>query len=172
MDSSVLRIAMASACGAFALAACNVISDEAEYGRVVQVTPAKETVRTPRQVCSDVPVSYRQPERDGEIGGTVAGAVVGGLLGNQVGSGSGRKAATVAGAVAGGYVGREVDRRHEGGQVVQGTEQRCETAYDTHEKVVGYDVAYEYEGQTHTVRMDEAPSGDRIPLKTVVTVDD
>src|SRR5690606_14591151 len=49
------------------------------------------TTSTPRQVCNDVGVAERLPERDGNVGGTVAGAVIGGLVGNQIGGGNGRK---------------------------------------------------------------------------------
>ena len=79
-----------------------VTSPEKLYATVIGTEPVRETTTTstPREVCEDVVVQERLPERDGNVGGTVAGAVIGGLLGNQVGSGSGKKAATVAGAVA------------------------------------------------------------------------
>ena len=93
------------------------------YATVIGTEPVRETVTTstPRQVCNDVVVQERMPERDGQMGGTIAGAVIGGALGNQVGDGNGRKLATVAGAVAGGYAGRRIDQRHVGGQVVANT---------------------------------------------------
>ena len=71
---------------------------------VIGTDPVREssTTTTPQQVCEDVTVQERLPERDGNVGGTVAGALIGGLVGNQVGGGNGRKAATAAGAVAGG----------------------------------------------------------------------
>ena len=74
------------------------------YATVIGSEPVRETstTSTPREVCEDVVVQERAPERDGNVGGTVAGAVIGGLVGNQVGGGSGKKAATAAGAVAGG----------------------------------------------------------------------
>jgi len=159
------------------------------------------TTSTPREVCQDVAVQERAPEREGNVGGTVVGAVVGGLLGNQVGSGNGKKAATVAGAVAGGFAGREIDRRHVGGQVVNKTERQCHTETSTSQssrtvaynvtyrnpdgttgtmrvdskpgnrillgdddKVVGYDVTYRYQGQEQTVRLDERPAANRLPV--------
>ena len=170
------------------------------YGTVVASTPITKETSEPKQVCADVTVQERLPERDGNKGGTVIGAVVGGLLGNQVGKGDGRKAATVAGAVAGGIAGHEIDKRHEGGQVVTRTEQQCHeesvssshvTGYDvtyrradgtrdslrmdsqpsigsrislgSAEKVVGYDVTYNYQGQVSTIRMDHKPA-DRLTL--------
>lgn len=180
-----------------------VTTKEKLYATVIGTDPVREssTVSTPHQVCQDVVVQERAPERDGNVGGTVAGAVIGGLVGNQVGKGNGRKAATVAGAVAGGFIGNKVDKRHVGGQVVNRTEQQCHTetststssktvawnvtyrnpdgttgtmrmgskpgsriALGTEDNVVGYDVTYSYQGAEHTVRMDQKPVGDRLPV--------
>jgi uncharacterized protein YcfJ len=124
------------------------------------------TTSTPREVCQDVAVQERAPERDGNVGGTVVGAVVGGLLGNQVGSGNGKKAATVAGAVAGGFAGREIDRRHVGGQVVNKTERQCHTETSTSQssRTVAYNVTYRNpDGTTGTMRTGDKP-GSRIHL--------
>ena len=180
-----------------------VTSKEQAYATVIGTDPVRETstTSTPHQVCQDVVVQERAPERDGNVGGTVAGAVIGGLIGNQVGKGNGRKLATVAGAVGGGFAGREIDKRHVGGQVVNKTEQQCHTesststssktvawnvtyrnpdgttgtmrmgskpgsriALGTENKTVGYDVTYSYQGAEHTVRMDQKPVGDRLPV--------
>ena len=140
------------------------------YAQVIGTEPVRETstTSTPHQVCNDVVVQERLPERDGNVGGTVAGAVIGGLLGNQVGGGNGKKAATAAGAVAGGFVGNRVDRKHVGGRVVNRTERQCHTVTDTSESshVVGYDVTYRNpDGSTGTMRMGSKP-GSRISLGT------
>lgn len=179
-----------------------ITEKERLYAQVIGTEPVRETstTSTPREVCNDVAVQERAPERDGNVGGTVAGAVIGGLIGSQVGSGDGRKLATVAGAVGGGFAGREIDRRHVGGQVVTRTERQCHTetstsssartvaynvtyrnpdgttgtmrtgskpgsriALGTEDRTVGYDVTYRYDGQEHTVRMDDKP-GDRLPV--------
>jgi uncharacterized protein YcfJ len=149
-----------------------------EYAQVVNVDPITEkrdlfatvigseavrettTSSSPRQVCEDVVVQDRLPERDGNVGGTVAGAVIGGLIGNQVGSGSGRKAATVAGAVGGGFAGREIDRRHVGGRVTQRVDRQCRTVQDSSQssRVVAYNVTYRNpDGTTGTMRTDSKP---------------
>ena len=80
-----------------------VTQRERLYATVIGTEPVRETTHTtvPKEVCEDVVVQERLPEKDGNVGGTVAGAVIGGLLGNQVGGGSGKKAATAAGAIAG-----------------------------------------------------------------------
>lgn len=138
------------------------------YATVIGSEAIRETTTssTPREVCEDVVVQERAPERDGNIGGTVAGAVIGGLVGNQVGSGNGRKLATVAGAVGGGYVGREVDRRHVGGKVVERVDRQCRTVNDASQssRVVAYNVTYRNpDGTTGTMRTDSKP-GKQIPL--------
>ncbi|WP_425489285.1 glycine zipper 2TM domain-containing protein [Noviluteimonas gilva] len=138
------------------------------YAQVIGTEPIKETstTSTPHEVCQDVVVQERAPERDGNVGGTVAGAVIGGLLGNQVGSGNGKKAATVAGAVAGGFAGREIDKRHVGGKVVDKTERQCHTETSTSQssKTVAWNVTYRNpDGTTGTMRTGEKP-GSRISL--------
>lgn len=145
-----------------------VTASEPLYASVLSSKPITETSTqsAPREVCENVVVQERLPERDGNVGGTVVGAVVGGLVGNQVGKGNGRKLATVAGAVAGGYAGREIDRRHEGGKVVERTERQCHTVNDTSSssRTVGYDVTYRKpDGSTGTMRMDKKP-GSKIAL--------
>lgn len=138
------------------------------YATVIGTDPVRETstTSTPREVCEDVVVQERLPERDGNVGGTIAGALIGGALGNQVGGGNGKKVATVAGAVAGGYVGNTVDKRHVGGRVVERVETNCRTVSDTSQstKVVGYNVTYRNpDGTTGSMRTGSKP-GERISL--------
>jgi uncharacterized protein YcfJ len=138
------------------------------YATVLGSEPVRETstTSTPREVCEDVVVQERAPERDGNVGGTVAGAVIGGLLGNQVGGGSGKKAATAAGAIAGGVIGNRVDKNHVGGQVTNRTERQCHTVSDTStaSKTVAYNVTYRNpDGTTGTMRTGSKP-GSQIRL--------
>ena len=147
---------------------------EKAYATVIGTEPVRETstTQTPHEVCQDVVVQERLPERDGNVGGTVAGAVIGGLLGNQVGGGNGKKAATAAGAVAGGLIGNQVDKRHVGGRVVNRTERQCHTETATSEstRVTGYNVTYRNEdGTTGTMRMASKP-GTRIAMGTTDAV--
>jgi uncharacterized protein YcfJ len=138
------------------------------YATVIATDPVRETSTTsvPREVCEDIVVQDRMPERDGNVGGTVAGAIIGGLVGNQVGGGNGRKVATAAGAVAGGFVGNRVDRNHVGGQVVTRTDRQCRTVYSDSKssRVVGYNVTYRNpDGTTGTMQMASRP-GNRVRL--------
>ncbi len=138
------------------------------YAQVIGTEPVRETSTSssPRQVCEDVVVQDRLPERDGNVGGTVAGALIGGLVGNQVGGGNGRKLATAAGATAGGFIGNRVDRNHVGGRVVSRTDRQCRTVQDTSSssRTVAYNVTYRNpDGTTGTMRTDSKP-GERIAL--------
>ncbi len=138
------------------------------YAQVIGTDPIRETstTSTPREVCEDVVVQERMPERDGNVGGTVAGAVIGGLIGNQVGGGNGKKLATVAGAVGGGFAGRAIDRRHVGGQVVARTDRQCRTVSSTSQssRVTGYNVTFRNpDGTTGSKTMGSKP-GSRIAL--------
>ncbi len=152
-----------------------VTEREPQYATVIGSEAIRETstISSPREVCEDVVVQERLPERDGLTGGTVAGAVIGGLVGNQVGSGNGRKLATVAGAVGGGFAGREVDRRHVGGRVVERVDRQCRTVHDSSQssRVVAYNVTYRNpDGTTGSMRTDSKPAN-RIALgDTEVTV--
>ena len=134
-----------------------ITEKEPIYGDVLQSDAVTQTVTGSRQVCQDVAVERRQPERFGNKDGAVVGAVVGGLVGSQVGGGSGKTLATVAGAVGGGFAGREIDRRHVGGQKVTAVEQQCHTVNEPREELIGYDVRYTRDGQTLTTRVDEKP---------------
>lgn len=156
--------ALAVTAGA-AVANLDVFDRKPKFAEVLDVDQVTKTTRTPREVCNDHVVTRTQPVKDEKrIAGTVIGAVVGGVLGNQVGDGSGRKVATAAGAAAGGYAGNKVQQRMQSGNTYSTTETRCETVYDSAEKIVGYDVRYRLGDQEGTVRMDRDP-GDRIPVE-------
>ena len=138
------------------------------YATVIGTDPIRETSTTsvPREVCEDVVVQERLPERDGNVGGTVAGAIIGGLVGSRVGDGNGRKAATVAGATAGGFIGNRIDRRHVGGRVVSRTDRQCRTVTDTAQssRTVAYNVTYRNpDGTVGSMRTESRP-GSRIRL--------
>lgn len=150
-----------------------------DWARVVSVDPIVERYEqaVPRQQCWNEPVEYYEPRyayqpNPYRAGPTLLGALIGGALGNTVGNGDGRKAATIAGAVIGGAVGynhpggRYYDA---GGRRVQTSRQRCETRteYQSDDRVVGYNVAYEYNGRTYRTQTDHHP-GDRIRVAVQV----
>ncbi|HET6805607.1 MAG TPA: glycine zipper 2TM domain-containing protein [Frateuria sp.] len=171
--SACNRNASADAGVANATSTATAADNGAKYARVVSVDPVRKTVNNPRQVCHDEVVSHSEAPKDQhQIAGTAIGAVAGGLLGHQVGGGKGKTLATVAGAVAGGYAGKKIQQNRQHPNVTTTTERKCETVNDTSTKVVGYNVRYEYNGVTRTVRMDHDP-GDRVQVQEgVVAVSD
>lgn len=107
--------------------------------------------------------------------GTIVGAIIGGALGNQVGSGSGRTAATVAGAVIGGSIGSKSDRDndrdrydydgYEHYRSNDGVVRRCRTVSEPAGSYGrrGYEVTYEYAGQSYQAFTTVRP-GRTIPV--------
>jgi len=166
MNKSLLVGAVLGAVGVTAGGAVATYSmvSAPKYAEVLAVKPVTETIKTPREECRDVAVTRQRPVQDQhQIAGTAIGAVVGGLLGNQVGGGNGKKIATVAGAVGGGYAGNKVQEGMQNRSTYQTTETRCDTVQNKSQKLVGYNVRYEMDGQVRQVRMDHDP-GSRIPL--------
>ncbi|WP_081862656.1 glycine zipper 2TM domain-containing protein [Chromobacterium haemolyticum] len=138
----------------------------ATHARILAVTPIKETVNAPKQVCHQEQVTHQAPVQDqNRIAGSVIGGVLGGVLGNQVGGGNGKKAATVIGALAGGLAGNKVQEGMQQRDQVNSTQTICNEVNESSEKVVGYDVKYSLDGKTGTVRMDRKPKGKTLPAK-------
>ena len=136
-----------------------------KFAEVVAVKEITETIKTPREVCKDVPVQQQAPVKDPyRVTGTVIGGVAGGLLGNQIGHGRGKTVATVAGAVGGAYVGNQVQGSMQKSDVVTTTKRVCKTVYDKSQKVVGYDVTYRLEGKEGVIRTSFKP-GATLPVK-------
>jgi uncharacterized protein YcfJ len=132
------------------------------YADVLAVNEVNETIKTPRQECSQQVVQHQVPVKDEHrVAGTLLGAVVGGLLGNQVGGGDGKKIATVGGAAAGGYAGNQIQENMQAKNVTSSTETHCRTVYDKQQKQVGYDVTYRLNNVQNVVRMSYNP-GQRI----------
>ena len=163
--------------------AWNDNAPEYDMARVVSVDPIIEYVDEPvsQNVCWTEPVEryepnyrYERRSRDDRTGATVLGALIGGALGHQVGKGDGRKAATIAGAVIGGAIAHDASHRGRyrdaGGRYVRDVEERCETRtdYRQQERVVGYDVAYDYHGRVYRTRTDHHP-GDTIRVAVQVS---
>ena len=162
--SSRTALGGAAALLVVAVAGCDALSGP-KFADVVSVKEAKETIRTPREVCEDVVVQKQAPVQDkNRIAGKVVGGVAGGVLGHQIGGGTGQTVATIAGAAGGAYVGNKVQKNMQEKDVVTTTERRCKTVEDVSEKLLGYDVAYKLDGKEGTVRLAYDP-GKQIPVK-------
>lgn len=143
---------------------------ENSRARILEVaeTTTIEKVPVSRQECWQekvVNVHYEnQSTQAGKVGSTALGAVIGGAVGNQIGDGRGRDAATVVAAIIGGKIGHDVYQKNHQPKPVETVsyEPRCKTVtdYNSVEKPNGYNVTYEFQGETYTTHMDEAPQGE------------
>jgi uncharacterized protein YcfJ len=140
------------------------------YARVISADPIVRhvTVSTPHRECWDETV-YRDKPGNG-VGAVLAGGLLGAAFGHQFGSGSGNDAATVAGAVVGSTVAHNVVSKNRYDGAYPETVQRCETTSDLHEeeRIEGYNVTYEYNGQRYMTRTREDP-GNEIAVRVSVT---
>ncbi len=137
---------------------------------VVSSTPVYRIIETstPARECWQEEV-YRDERDDGFRSRTpdILGAVVGGALGNSVGSRKRNKqVGTVVGAVLGASIARDITQSRSS---FVDTVQRCQTVQNTtqEERLVGYDVAYDYDGIRRTVRMPSDP-GSTVRLRVQV----
>ena len=137
---------------AAALFAASAGASAAEYAKVVSATPVTASVSTPHQECVDGE-QVVQPPPSGA--GAVVGAIAGGVIGNQFGHGFGRAAATGAGVIAGSAIGNNVEAS--ANPPVAVPVRNCRTVNAVENRVVGYDVVYEYNGQRYSTRLPEDP---------------
>lgn len=105
---------------------------------------------------------------------TVLGSLAGAVLGSKIGDGSGSMIGTVVGGTVGGIAGRSVYENSQR-RTRQGSVRYCDPvpvrngsdAYGHEdERVVGYDVTYEYAGRVRHTRTDHHP-GDRIRVRVM-----
>lgn len=140
-----------------------------EYAPVIARSEIVQGFPVSRQVCRTEQVSV-PAERSGA--GAVVGGVAGGLLGHTVGEGSGKIAATAVGAIAGAIVGDRVANRDADGYYETRNVQRCSNVTEMENRVVGYNVTYEYAGKQYSTRMARDP-GSHVQLRiSVVGGDD
>jgi uncharacterized protein YcfJ len=169
------------------LAAVATSASAQVYGdtaRVISATPIYDQVATPRRECTVEPAGLDQPvippspsrtRAETTGAGAVLGAIVGGVIGHQFGSSSGgRDHGTVAGAVIGGLVGNSIEKDANSGiapaaQVVTvpANPERCETVTENNQRIVGFDVRYEYNGHELHARMPYDP-GPQMPVNVEV----
>jgi uncharacterized protein YcfJ len=145
-----------------------------DFARVTRVHPVTQSVSvsTPRRECWQETVRVQPSTGYRSYTPEIVGGVVGAAVGNQFGSGSGRDIATVAGAILGGSLGHDYKIRRQGyaSAPTYDTVERCQTVQDAHyeDRLVGYDVTYEYDGRTYRTRTDHDP-GDRMRVRVEVT---
>ncbi|MGC3984108.1 MAG: glycine zipper 2TM domain-containing protein [Pseudorhodoferax sp.] len=156
---SNLRAVQALAAAA-ALLAGNAMATE--YGTVVSKTAVYSQVAVPVQQCvQQDQVGRAQPSGAGAL----IGALVGGGAGNLIGHGGGRALATGVGVLAGAITGNRVEA--DGAPTVVTPVQTCQQAQRVENRLVGFDVVYDYNGQRYSTRLASDP-GDHVPLAVSV----
>ena len=169
-----LAISLLCTAGAFAAQADTFF----DYARVRSAEPQYENITVPREECRLEWDS--QPQRNNygnNYGGVVLGALAGGVVGNQVARGNGgREAATALGALVGAIAGNSIagrNNRYEPAPEAPRQVNRCHAVNDVQARLTGYNVAYDYRGQTYTTLMRENPGPNlqlRVSVEPVGTV--
>ncbi len=117
--------------------------------------------------------SNQYPTQDSQrnYAGAVLGGLAGGVLGNQVGGGNGKVAATALGAVLGAFAGDNIGNRNVQPTTAYPTQaypaqvyqtsgrggETCQTVYETQSRLTGYQVVYDYRGQSYNTFMRNNP---------------
>ena len=123
-----------------------------DMGRVLSSTPVVQQVTVPRRLCTMEQVNVQGPNSGA---GALIGAITGGALGNAaVGHGQGRAAATAIGMVGGALIG---DRFEGPAPVRTENVQRCSVQNFSENRVVAYNVVYEFGGSQYSVQMPNDP---------------
>ena len=130
-----------------------------EFGRVLSATPVLQQISTPRQVCTVEKVLVPgQKSGAGAAVGAIAGGVVGSALG---GGGRGNGAAALLGMVGGAVIG---DRFEESSPSYVQDVQRCSVQNMVENRVIAYNVTYEFNGKQYAIQMPHDP-GPTIALR-------
>lgn len=97
-------------------------------------------------------------------GGALAGAIIGGLVGNQFGGGNGKTAMTVLGTIVGSNIGNKtIEKEQPHSRVVTVCDDIPQVEYQ--QKVVGWNVTYQFEGAVYQTTMATDP-GSYVTLET------
>jgi uncharacterized protein YcfJ len=130
-----------------------------EFGRVLSATPVVQQTATPRQICS-VDKVWVPAQKSGA--GAAVGAIAGGVVGSALGGGGrGNAGAALLGMVGGAIVG---DRFEEASPSYVQDVQRCNVQNVMENRVVAYNVTYEFNGKQYTAQMPHDP-GPTIALR-------
>ncbi len=122
-----------------------------EVGNVISRTPVYQQVAVPRQVCTQTQVNV--PGQTSGAGAAM-GAIAGGAIGNAIGKGEGRALATMIGVIGGAIAGDKV----EGPPLAQTqTQQTCTTQQVYENRLMGYNIVYEFAGKQYTVQLPKDP---------------
>lgn len=157
MNKLLLTTALLTTLGAIGAAQAQ------EMGRVLSRTAVYQQVAVPRQVCSQTQVVV-PAQKSGA--GALMGAVAGGAVGNAIGDGTGRALATMVGVIGGTMLGDKIEGNPP--DQIQ-NQQTCTTQTVYENRLVGYNVTYEYAGKQYNVQLPQDP-GPTITLQVTPMV--
>jgi uncharacterized protein YcfJ len=132
------------------LLAATGLTQAQEVGQVISRTAVYQQVAVPRQTCTQTPVAVQNPTSGA---GALMGAIAGAAIGHQIGGGSGRAVATMAGVMGGAILGDRIE--NPGSQMQDQTTCTTQTAYEN--RLIGYNVVYEYAGKQYNVQLPQDP---------------
>ena len=127
------------------LALCGLAQAQ-EIGQVLSRTAVYQQVAVPRQTCAQTATPNAPTSGAGAASGAITGAVLGTILGE------GRGAGALLGAVGGAIVGDKMDSNANSQPVTS-----CSTQTFMENRLVGYNVVYEYAGKTYNVQLPQDP---------------
>lgn len=129
-----------------------------EMARVISSTPVTQQVAVPQQVCTNSQVMVQRPKSGA---GAAMGAIAGGAIGSQIGGGAGKALAIGAGIIGGAIFGDDIE-----GQPAPYPQSvtHCSQQVRYENRVVAYQVVYEYAGRSYSMQTATAP-GEWIPIQ-------
>ncbi len=144
-----------------------------DFAKVKQATAQYKTFehRIPEEKCWTETVVHERYERPSRTG-TLLGGLIGGTIGHAVGRGrSNKKLGAVVGTVLGASIGKDVSKQQHSqqGQTYEDI-RRCEVEYHSQyeERIIGYDVTYQYRGEFYQTFMKKHP-GKRIRVNVAIS---
>ena len=127
------------------LALCGLAQAQ-EVGQVISRTAVYQQVAVPRQSCAQTVT----PNAPTSGGGALVGAIAGGVIGTALGDGRGL--GTMIGAIGGSMLGDRAESNANSQPVTT-----CTTQTVLENRLVGYNVVYEYAGKTYNVQLPQDP---------------
>ena len=127
------------------LALCGLAQAQ-EIGQVLSRTAVYQQVAVPRQSCAQTVTPNAPTSGAGAVSGAVTGAVLGTIVGD------GRGAGALLGAVGGAIVGDKIESNANSQPMTT-----CTTQTVMENRLVGYNVVYEYAGKTYNVQLPQDP---------------
>ena len=122
-------------------------------GQVISRKAIYQAVAVPGSACSTAPIAVQAPNTGA---GAMVGAIAGAVLGSQIGGGQGQALATMAGMMGGAVLGNNAEASAPP-QVVNAT--TCNPQSATENRLIGFEVVYEYMGKQYTAHLPQDPGG-------------